>query len=330
LSRNDLAQVLGDIKSSQNSNVIVGPELFDDAGVVKIADDLAIVTTVDYFTPVVDDPFDFGAISAANSLSDLYAMGGKPISALNIVGFPEKTLPLTVLKEIIQGGLSVAAEAGVPIVGGHTVKSPEPFYGLSVTGYVHPLKILTNATANSGDCLYLTKPIGTGLITTAGKNAKAKPEWMAEAIRTMKLLNRAASEAVLAVGICAVTDITGYGLLGHLCQMMAASNKTAVIDYTKIRLLPGAFELAVENLFPAGSRSNLLSVAPDIEWIGEFEDYEKLILADAQTSGGLLISIKSSLKKDLENELAGRGIYYFEIGHVAERERCLLKVVKGK
>lgn len=321
--------MLGDIKVSQLDNVIVGPELFDDAGVVKISDDLAIVTTVDYFTPVVDDPFDFGAISAANSLSDLYAMGGKPISALNIVGFPEKTLPLTVLKDIIRGGLSVAAEAGVPIVGGHTVKSPEPFYGLSVTGYVHPDKILTNAAAKSGDCLYLTKPIGTGLITTAGKNGKAKTEWMTEAIKTMKMLNRAASEAALAAGICAVTDITGYGLLGHLCQMLAASNKSAVIDFKKIRLLPGALELAIENQFPGGSRSNLLSVEPDIEWIGEFENYEKLILADAQTSGGLLISVNASKKMKLESELAGREIAYFEIGHVAERERCLLKIVKG-
>jgi selenide, water dikinase len=310
---------------------MIGPELFDDAGVVRISDNLAIVTTVDFFTPVVDDAFDFGAISAANSLSDLYAMGGTPISALNIVGFPDKILPLSVLKEIIKGGLSIAEEAGLPIVGGHTVKSPEPFYGLSITGKISPEKILSNAAARARDRLYLTKLIGTGLVTTAGKNNKARPEWIAEAIESMKMLNRAASDAVMATDYhCAVTDITGYGLLGHLCQMMAASGKSAVIDYKKIRLLPGALELAIEDHFPAGSRSNLLSVGPDIAWGGAFEKYEQLILADAQTSGGLLISVRDGLAPQLESELSNRGIVYFEIGKVTEKEPWLIKVIKGK
>lgn len=293
---------------------------------VKISDELAIVTTVDYFTPVVDDAFDFGAVSAANSLSDLYAMGGEPISGLNIVGFPEKTLPLSVLEEIIRGGLSVAAEAGLPIVGGHTVKSPEPFYGISVTGKVHPSRILTNAAARAGDLLYLTKPIGTGLITTASKNDKAAPEWIATAIKTMKTLNKAAAEAVLATGYFAVTDITGYGLLGHLCQMMAASGMSATVNYSHVPLLPGALELAKSNNFPGGSRSNLLSVEPDMNWADNFEQYEKLILADAQTSGGLLIAAHPESATQLESELKKRNVNFTIIGSVTEKAKWLIRV----
>ncbi len=308
--------------------MLVGTELYDDAGVVKISDSMAIVTTVDYFTPVVDDPFDFGAIAAANSLSDIYAMGAKVISALNIVGFPERTIPFSALKKIIQGGLSVAKEAGVPIVGGHTVKSPEPFYGLSITGSIHPDKILTNDKAKSGDSLYLTKPIGTGLITTALKNGKAEPGIVAEAVRTMKILNRGASEAVLATSICGVTDITGYGLLGHLGEMMAGSNKSAILEYSKIPLLNGASELAKMDIFPGGSRSNLLALEPDMLWDGNFERYEKLILADAQTSGGLLISMPQNNCAKLESELNSRNVFFAKIGEVIEREKWLIKVTK--
>jgi selenide,water dikinase len=318
--------VLGDLKMQKYDNVVVGIDLFDDAGVVKVSDTLAIVTTVDYFTPVVDDAFDFGAISAANSLSDLYAMGGQPISGLNIVGFPEKKLPLSILTEIINGGLSVAQEAGMPIVGGHTVKAEEPFYGIAVTGAVHPQKVLTNASARAGDYLYLTKPIGTGLITTALKNGKAKPEYVAEAVALMKTLNRAAAEAVLATDLCAVTDVTGYGLLGHLCQMMAASKATAVLHYSKIPLLSGALELARLDQFPGGSRSNLLSVGPDVEWVDNFEKYERLILADAQTSGGLLVSIRSELDSKLEAELMKRNVRFTKIGEVAKKSKCLIRV----
>lgn len=320
--------MLGDIKLSGHKNVVIGPELFDDAGVVEVSENLAIVTTIDYFTPVVDDAFDFGAISAANSLSDLYAMGGQPISALNVVGFPEKDLPLTLLREIIRGGLSVAEEAGMPIVGGHTVKSPEPFYGLAVTGSVHPKKILSNAIAKTGDLLYLTKPLGTGLITTALKNGKVAPNVLAEAVTHMKRLNREASEAVLAAGICAVTDITGYGLLGHLCQMMAASNKTAVVHFDAVPLMRGALELARADQFPGGSRANLLSIGPDTQWADEFENYERLLLADAQTSGGLLISISPQNATKLEIELTSRNVKFSRIGEVEDRGKWLLRVAR--
>lgn len=315
--------------------MLVGTELFDDAGVVKISDDLAIVTTVDYFTPVVDDAFDFGAIAAANSLSDLYAMGGKAIAAINIVGFPEKNIPYSVLKKIIEGGLSVAKEARIPIVGGHTVKAPEPFYGLSITGSIEPDRILTNSSAQAGDHLYLTKPLGTGLITTALKNGKATPEIVANAVAIMKELNRSASEAVRAVTErersynCAVTDITGYGLLGHLSEMLLASKKSAEIDYSEVPLMPGTIELARQDLFPGGSRSNLLNVEPDMLWSGNFEKYEQLILADAQTSGGLLISIRPDLAGALESELRKRDLNIAKIGNIVERAEWQIKVVKS-
>jgi selenide,water dikinase len=314
-------------------NVLVGPELFDDAGVVGLSDDLAIVTTVDYFTPVVDDAFDFGAIAAANSLSDIYAMGGRPISAMNIVGFPEKNIPFSVLKRIIEGGASVAAEAAMPIVGGHTFKSVEPFYGLSITGLVSPERILTNAGARAGDHLYLTKPLGTGLITTALKEGKADEKTVAVAVAVMKQLNRSASEAVTATATdgdynCGVTDITGYGLLGHLSEMLEASGKSAVIYFSRVPLLPGTADFARKDLFPGGSRSNLLSVEPDTVWDGDFEKYEKLILADAQTSGGLLVSVKPDLVSRLERELSSRCVDFAAIGEVVEKESWQIRVAR--
>lgn len=321
--------MLGDLDIPKYDNVMVGTELFDDAGVVRISEDVAIVTTVDFFPPVVDDPFDFGAIAAANSLSDLYAMGGQPVSALNIVGFPQKDLPFSVLEDVIRGGLSVAREAGMPIVGGHTLKSPEMFFGLAVTGMVNPRNLLINSTAKSGHYLYLTKPIGTGLITTALKNGNADEESVKVAVYTMRQLNRSASEAVLAVDGCAVTDITGFGLLGHLSQMMAASNKTAVIDYSRIPFLPGIEKLAKLDQFPAGSRSNLTSVEPDTDWKGDFERYEKLILADAQTSGGLLISVEPEMSKKLEQEMRKRKVMIARIGEVSDRSKWLIEVVRS-
>lgn len=315
-------------------DVLIGAELYDDAGVVKISDDLAVVTTVDYFTPVVDDPFDFGAIAAANSLSDIYAMGARPISALNIVGFPEKGIDKKILGEIVKGGADTARLAGMPIVGGHTLKAPEPFYGLAITGSVHPDRILTNANAREADILYLTKPLGTGLITTAARNGKADDKVIQGAIEIMKLLNKAASEAALTVCsensgyICAVTDITGYGLLGHLNEMLNASGVSAFIDYNSVPLLPGVDALARLDQFPGGSRSNLQTAEPDALWEGNFEEFEKLILADAQTSGGLLIAIKPDLADALEMEMKKDSVNFEKIGKVIKREKWLTKVTK--
>jgi selenide,water dikinase len=251
------------------------------------------------------------------------------------VGFPEKNIDRTVLNEILKGGLDIAGLAGMPIVGGHTLKAPEPFYGLSITGSVHPDKILTNANARKGDLLYLTKPLGTGLITTAAKNKKTDNKTLRNAINIMKELNKAAADAIAAACAedpdynCAVTDITGYGLLGHLSEMLAASNKSAIIDYSKIPLLPGVTGLARLDLFPGGSRSNLQNAEADIVWSGKFEHYEKLILSDAQTSGGLLISIKSDLSRKLEVAMKKNSQKFAVIGEIIEREKWLLKIVKS-
>jgi selenide,water dikinase len=312
--------------------VLVGTKLYDDAGVVKVSEDLALVTTVDYFTPVVDDPFDFGAIAAANSLSDIYAMGAKPVSALNIVGFPEKTIDKSVLNEIIKGGLDTARRAGMPIVGGHTLKAPEPFYGLAVTGSVHPDRILTNSGARENDILYMTKSLGTGLITTAAKNGRTDNETLRSASEMMKQQAADAISAVCTVERkynCAVTDITGYGLLGHLLEMLTASDKSAVINFSNVPLLPGVIELAKLDLFPGGSRSNLQSAEGGIIWDGEFEQYEKLILSDAQTSGGLLISIKPDLAGELETVMTENSVDFARIGEVSERQKWLARVTKN-
>jgi selenide,water dikinase len=326
---------VGRVNEQKYSNVLVGMELFDDAGVVKVSDDLAVVTTVDFFTPVVDDPFEFGAIAAANSLSDIYAMGARPISAINVVGFPEGKIPLEYLRKIIDGGLTVAEEAKMPIVGGHTIKSPEPFYGLSITGSVHPDRIFTNSRAKTGDFLYLTKPIGTGVITTAAKNGKASDSVIAEAITIMKKLNRSAAEILInSCGkddnyVCAVTDITGYGLLGHLSEMLEGSGKSAIIDFNSVPLIKGALNLARLNAFPGGSRSNLLVLESRLEWNGDFEDYEKLLLSDAQTSGGLLISIKPELSEKFEAKMKSSDVMCAKIGEITDKEKWLIKIEKS-
>jgi selenide,water dikinase len=261
-------------------------------------------------------------------------MGARPISALNIVGFPEKSIDRTVLGKIIKGGADTARLAGMPIVGGHTLKAPEPFYGLSITGSAHPERILTNAAAREDDVLYLTKPLGTGLITTAAKNRKADETILQNAINVMKELNKAASEAVLKVCadnpgyICSVTDITGYGLLGHLGEMLNASGKSAILDFPGVPLLPGAEDLARIDQFPGGSRSNLKTAEAEIFWDGQFENFEKLILADAQTSGGLLISIKRAYASALENEMKKNSVKIAKIGKIIKREKWLIKAAK--
>jgi selenide,water dikinase len=322
------------VEKQRFDNVLVGTKLYDDAGVVKVSGELAVVTTVDYFTPVVDDPFDFGAIAAAKSLSDIYAMGAKPVSALNIVGFPEKNIDRSVLNEILKGGLDTAKRAGMPIVGGHTLKSPEPFYGLAVTGSIHPDRILTNSGARENDIIYLTKPLGTGLITTAAKNGKTDDATLRSASEMMKQLNKSAAEAICSVCSidreynCAVTDITGYGLLGHLLEILFASDKSAIIDFPSVPLLPGVIDLARLDLFPGGSRANLKSAEADLLWDGQFEQYEKLILSDAQTSGGLLICIKPDLADELEKAMTKNSVDFARIGEVTKRQKWLAKVTR--
>ncbi len=255
--------------------------------------------SVDFFTPIVDDPFIFGQIAAANSLSDIYAMGGTPQFALNIAEFPSEELPLEILSSILEGGLSKAKEAGIPILGGHTIKDPIPKYGLIVTGKVSKRNLTLNSTAKAGDTLILTKPLGTGIISTAIKKGAAPASIIDDAINTMTRLNRDATEGMNKIGVNACTDITGYGLLGHLLEMCKASRVSAVIDFQKIPLISGVFELAQKNFIPGGSKKNMEHVLPSIDFSDIISDDQKLILSDAQTSGGLLISVCEEKAEDL-------------------------------
>lgn len=286
-------------------NVLVG--IGDDAAVYRLGDDLALVQTVDYITPTVDDPYAFGQIAAANSLSDIYAMGGRPVFALNIVGFPANTLPLGVLLDILRGGADKAAEAGVSIVGGHSVDDKEPKYGLCVTGFVHPQRVLTNAQAQVGDALILTKPLGLGIITTAIKAQRAAPETVGEAIRVMTTLNKAAAEAMLEVGAHACTDVTGFGLLGHLHEMAHASGVGARVSLSQVPVLPQVWELAEEGFAPGGTHANRRFVEAWVVWDERLTLEQQLLLCDAQTSGGLLIAVSAERAEALLAALRRRG-----------------------
>jgi selenide,water dikinase len=270
--------------------VLVATNTADDAGVYRISADLALVQTVDVFTPVVDEPYWFGAIAAANALGDVYAMGGAPRTALNIAGFPRSKLPLEVLGEILRGGGDKCAEAGVAVIGGHTLDDPEPKFGLAVTGFVHPDRVVTNATARPGDRLVLTKPLGLGVITTGIKQERTSRSTIDEAIRVMAALNRPAGQAMVDVGVSAATDITGFGLLGHLHEMTRASEVRARILLGAVPILEEAWGLARAGVIPAGTQRNRAGLAGAVIWEGIDEDGQ-VLLCDAQTSGGLLIAV---------------------------------------
>lgn len=286
-----LEQILKDLPLSIDENVIVGTGTSDDAAVYRINKSTAIVQTVDFFTPIVDDPYYFGAIAAANSLSDIYAMGAKPLFALNIVGFPDNRLPIYVLKEILKGASDKAAEAGISILGGHTVEDIEPKFGMAITGMVHPDKVLTNATAKPGDALILTKPIGTGIISTAVKRGIVKKNISLIARNVMLELNADAANLMSLFPVNACTDITGFGLLGHLKEMMEASGVGSIIYSSKVPIIEGVYELATAGAIPGGTRNNLDYVSANVKWDENIPEITKLILCDAQTSGGLLIAI---------------------------------------
>ncbi len=286
-------------------DLLVGPSTCDDAAVYRIRPDLALVQTVDFFPPIVDDPFAFGQIAAANALSDVYAMGASPVLALNVVAFPADH-PRDVLAEILRGGAAKAAEAGTLIAGGHTVDDAEPKYGLAVTGTVEPGRQVTNAGARAGDALVLTKPIGTGVITTAAKAGAAPADVLAGAVEAMTELNAGASRAMVAAGAHACSDVTGFGLLGHLREMAQASGLCARIDSGAVPMLPGAERLTAAGYAPGGSRRNLESVDRSTRWSGSVGDAARQLLADAQTSGGLLIAVApddlGALSEALERE----------------------------
>ena len=272
-------------------DLLIGSDTKDDAAVYKISDDTALIFTVDFFPPIVDDPYTFGEIAASNALSDIYAMGGKPILALNIVGFPID-LPKEILTSILKGGANKIQEAGAIISGGHTVDDAEPKYGLAILGIVKPGEQISNANAKDGDLLVLTKPLGTGIITTAAKQSALDDlETLNLATSHMKALNQNASLSMVSAGANACTDITGFGLLGHLKSMMEASNKTATIEVNKIPVIQGVWDLIKKKILPGGTFRNLDSISSTVDWDTHVTENEKLLLSDAQTSGGLLISI---------------------------------------
>ena len=277
-----------------NNSVISDYTSADDAAVVRLNDGKILLQTVDFFTPIVDDPYTFGQISAANSLSDIYAMGGKPLFALNIVAFPIQKLANTILSEIMQGGADKAQEAGIPIVGGHSIDDHEPKYGLVVTGEVSESSVWTNSGAIPGDSLVLTKPLGTGIISTAIKKEKANDLVIESAIDSMKTLNRGASETLRDFNPHAVTDVTGFGLIGHLMEICKSSEVSASINLSEINFLPGAYDLANEGIIPGGSKRNLDHAENFVNFSDSLSPIQKLLVCDAQTSGGLLISLPES------------------------------------
>ena len=286
----DLSAALAPLPRESDPRLLVGRETFDDAGVFRLSDDLALVQTVDFFAPIVDDPYRFGRVAAANALSDVYAMGGTPLTAMNIVGFPEKTLPLAVLTEILRGGQDAVHEAGARIVGGHTVTDEELKYGLSVTGQVHPDRILSNANAQPGEQVILTKPIGTGILATAGKRGALAPAHEEALYQSMATLNALASRTAVELGARCATDVTGFGLLGHLSHVTRASSVRVTLHFDAIPLLPGAREALAAGYTTGGAGRNAQWVDAELDWNDSGEEWRAL-LTDPQTSGGLLVTL---------------------------------------
>jgi selenide, water dikinase len=306
--------------------VIVGLEGRDDAGVYRLREDLAIIETVDYFTPIVDDPYDFGQIAAANALSDVYAMGGRPVTAMNIVCFPRETMDLSVLRDILRGGIAKLTEAGASLVGGHSVDDRELKYGLCVIGVIHPDRVITKAGAMVGDVLILTKPIGTGIINTAMKAGVAEQDTIARVTEQMVALNRRASELMLEASVHACTDITGFGLLGHACEMIQESSVGLIIDSQSVPLLPGVREFCKKGLVPGGTRRNREFRSHMIET--RVTDEIMLILFDAQTSGGLFVAVPPESGERLVRRMRDEGIREAAIiGHVVSSPRAKIKVI---
>jgi cysteine desulfurase len=345
-----LEQVLKSLPPVFHPDILVGTESSDDAAVYRINDEQAVVQTLDFFTPIVDDPYEFGAIAAANALSDIYAMGAKPLFALNIVAFPSNRLPLEVLEQILKGASDKAAEAGIFVIGGHTIEDPEPKFGMAVTGIVHPDKILRNKGAKPGDVLILTKPIGTGILATAMKrglmNAVSGQRsavgglepgtpgtigtwnpWNMELIQSMLTLNKAAAEVMLSFPISACTDITGFGLLGHLHEMTSASGVDAEIDHKAVPLLQGVTEMAAAGAIPGGTKNNMEYVSDFVEYRDGVPELMKLILNDAQTSGGLLISLKRSDADHYLERLSFAKVQGYQIGRILSAGSGKIEVV---
>jgi selenide,water dikinase len=303
-----LLPLLGQLPTLKDPNVMVGSSTADDAAVYQLSDELALVVTTDFFTPIVDAPYDFGAIAAANALSDVYAMGAEPLLALNLVGFPDDKLSVTVLTDILRGAAEKAAEAGIDIVGGHTIKSEEPMFGLCVVGTTHPANVLSNAGARSGDMLVLTKPIGLGVITTAAKNNEDGLGAIQEAIQVMRTLNKTAANVLAQFDVHALTDVTGYGLLGHLRNVTSASRVHARIWANAVPILCAAREYVQKGLAPGGTHANWRFLREWVTYDDGISKEEQLLLCDAQTSGGLLACISREEADGLVRALHKAGV----------------------
>ncbi len=322
-----LERILSSMPKPDDARILVGTDTMDDAAVYRLDDHTAIVQTVDFFTPIVDDPYDFGAIAAANALSDIYAMGGTPLFGLNIVGFPSNRLPGKVLQRILEGAHDKAKEAGVVIIGGHTVDDTEPKYGLAVTGVIDPDNILTNADAQPGDTLILTKPLGLGILTTALKRGMLSDESARKITAIMAALNRSAADVMREFPVNACTDITGFGFLGHLKEMAAASSVDAHIDAASVPLIPEAIEIAEIGIVPGGTENNLQFVAETVNWSEALSPATRTLLGDAQTSGGLLISLPESEAQKLLTRLHEEGMTdACIVGRVTESRRGKITV----
>jgi selenide,water dikinase len=316
LSPQDLTEVLERLGPAQlPADVVVSTATKDDAAVYRLPDGTGLIQTVDFFTPIVDDPFDWGRVAAANAISDVYAMGGRPILALNLVAWPVDDLPLQMLARVLEGGAKVADEAGVAVVGGHSIHDPEPKYGMAVTGLVGLDRLVRNSTAPAGARLFLTKPLGVGMITTGIKRGRATDEQARAAVELMANLNGPASEAMVEAGAEAATDVTGYGLLGHLLELLEASGVAAEIDAGAVPVLAGALDLARQGVIAGGTRRNRAFVEPHLEW-GDLDEAERFVLADAQTSGGLLIA--STDGDALEAGLQARAVLAADIGRTTD------------
>jgi selenide, water dikinase len=301
----ELEEALRGLTGQSGDHVLVGLDDGDDAAAVLVRDDLAVLATADFFTPVVDDAYDWGRIAAANALSDVYAMGGRPVVAINLVGWPRGVLPLELMTEVLRGGLAVASQAGCPVLGGHSVDDPEPKYGMAVTGVADPDRLLRNDAAEPGLPLTLTKPLGLGLLNNRHKQTG---EVFAQAVAIMTRLNRDAAQAAVAARVRAATDVTGFGLLGHLYKMCRASGVGAVVDRTAVPVIEGAREALREGFISGGTRRNLDWVRPHLRPAPGVTEDDLLLLADAQTSGGLLIVGELPGHPVIGHTVAGRGI----------------------
>jgi selenide, water dikinase len=310
----ELGQVLGALPPIVDPNVLVATAGRDDAAVYRIAPDRALVATVDFFTPIVDDPAEFGAIAAANALSDVYAMGARPLFALGITAFPREKLSTGLLEKIVAGGAAKMTEAGIAIVGGHSVDDPEPKFGYTVIGEVHPDRVMTNDGAKPGDLIYLTKPLGSGLVATAIKRGLCPRPLEREAVAVMSHLNRAASEAMVAAGATAATDVTGYGLIGHLANIKGGAD----VQLSAVPFMAGVRELAENDLFPSGSRRNHAAFRDQVDW-GGIAEIDQMMLCDAQTSGGLLVAVPPGFAAQFEEALASAPYRPALIGSVTGR-----------